>query len=64
MATITQNNINFINVKSDPIFAGTGKFSKSDNNNGNNRFDITLSGDEIAKAFNAIEIDWNGAQIK
>ncbi len=61
MATIQQNNIDFTNVKSDPIFMVTGKFSKSDNNDGSGNFDTTLGGNEIAKSFNALEIDWNGA---
>ena len=63
MATIQQNNINFTNVKSDPIFAAIGKFSKSGNDDGTAHFDTSLSGDEIAKSFNSIEIDWNGAEI-
>ena len=62
MATIQQNNINFTSVNSDPIFMVSGKFSKSDNNDGSGNFDTELRGDEIAKSFNALEIDWNGAQ--
>ena len=62
MATITQNNIQFTNVNADQIFAVGGKFSRNANNDGTSHFDTTLTGDEIAKSFNALEIDWNGAQ--
>ncbi|MBO7558027.1 MAG: hypothetical protein J6T52_05990 [Bacteroidaceae bacterium] len=62
MATIQQNNVNFTNVQSDPIFMVTGKFSRAANNDGSGNFDTELTGDEIAKSFNALEIDWNGAQ--
>lgn len=62
MVTIQQSNIDFTNVNADQIFAIYGKFSKSANNDGTGHFDTTLGGNEIAKSFNALEIDWNGAQ--
>lgn len=62
MATITQNNINFVNVQADPILMVDGKFSNGAHNDGTNHFDTTLSENEIAKSFNALEIDWNGAK--
>lgn len=63
MATIQQNDINFTNVQADSIFMVTGKFSRAANNDGSGNFDTTLGGDEIAKSFNAVEIDWNGADF-
>lgn len=64
MAIIQQNNIDFTNVNADSIFMVSGKFSRTANNDGTAHFDTTLTGDEIAKSFNALEIDWNGAQIR
>ena len=64
MATIQQNNINFTNVQADPIFGVGGKFSRTTNNDGTAHFNTTLTGDEIDKSFNSLEIDWNGAQIE
>ena len=61
MATIQQNSINFTNVQADLIFMAGGKFSKSDNNDGTAHFDTTLNENVIGKSFNAVEIDWNGA---
>ena len=63
MATITQNNINFTNVQASNIYAAGGKFSLSANDDGTGKFDTTLTGDEISKSLNAVEIDWNGAQV-
>ena len=63
MATISQNNINFTNINADPIFSINGKFSRNQNDDGNGHFDTTLTENEIVKSFNAIEIDWNGAQL-
>ena len=63
MAIIQQNNINFTNVQANPIFMVGSKFSKSDNNDGTAHFDTTLSENEIGKSFNALEIDWNGADL-
>lgn len=61
--TIRQSNIDFTNIKSDPIFMVNGKFSKSDHNDGTAHFDTTLTESDIAKSFNSIEIDWNGARL-
>ena len=62
MATITQNNIQFTNINNDLIFAPNGKFSVSYNDDGTGKFDTTLTGDQITKSLNAVEIDWNGAK--
>lgn len=64
MATIQQNNINFTNVNADSIFMVSGKFSRTANNDGTAHFDTTLGGNEISKSFNALEIDWNGADFE
>ena len=64
MATIRQNNIDFTNVQDSNIFAASGKYSISMNDDGTGKFDTTLSGDEITPSFNAVEIDWNGAQVE
>ena len=61
--TITQDNIEFSKVKDSGIFTASGKYSHSSNNDGTGRFDISMNGDEISKSINAVEIDWNGAQI-
>ena len=63
MATISQNNINFTNINADPIYTNYGKYSRSANSDGTAHFDTTLTENEIVKSFNAIEIDWNGAQL-
>lgn len=63
MATITQNNIDFTNVQASNIYAAGGKFSISMNDDGTGKFDTTLTGDEITKSLNAVEIDWNGANL-
>jgi len=63
MATITQNNIDFTNVQPSNIYAAGGKFSLSANDDGTGKFDTTLTGDEISKSLNAVEIDWNGAEL-
>ena len=61
--TITQDTIEFSKVKDSGIFTASGKYSRSTNNDSNVRFDISMNGDEISKSINAVEIDWNGAQI-
>ena len=63
MATITQNGIEFTNVQNSNIYAAGGKYSISLNDDGNGKFDTTLTGAEITKSFNSIEIDWNGARL-
>ena len=63
MGTITQNNIQFTNVQPSNIFAAGGKYTILANNDGTGKFDISIPGDEITKSFNAVEIDWNGAQL-
>ena len=64
MATIIQNNIEFTNVQNSNIYAAGGKYSISMNDDGSGKFDTTLTGEEIAKSFNSIEIDWNGAELE
>ena len=61
MATITQDQIQFSNIKADTIYKRGGKYTHMSNADGN-KFDTTIPGDEITKSFNAIEIDWNGAK--
>lgn len=63
MATISQNNIQFSNINNDPIFAPNGRFSVMYNDDGTGKFDTTLTGNEITKSLNAVEIDWNGAVL-
>ena len=58
---MVQNNIIFNNVNADKIYQRNGKYTHGDNANGN-VFDTSLTGDEITKSFNAVEIDWNGAK--
>ena len=61
MATITQNNVNFNNVS-----VGSGAFNGwgTKYTNSLNLLDGKYDPDpeNIEKSFNAIEIDWNGAQ--
>ena len=62
MATITQDAIQFSNINADTIYKRGGKYSHGSNADGN-KFDTTLSGNEITKSLNAVEIDWNGAVL-
>ena len=69
MANITQDNTTF-NVSSEAVFAKNGKYSHGSNtyidDNKITRFDVDYfaeNPDEISKSFNAIEIDWNNAQL-
>ena len=64
MATINQDSINFTNVQPTNIFTAAGKYSISANDDGTGKFDTTLTGSEVTKSFNAIEIDWNNAAFK
>ena len=64
MATIVQDNINFT-VNSDTVFSKNGKYTHGSNIDGN-KFDAEYFAEnpnDLAKSFNAIEIDWNGAQL-
>jgi hypothetical protein len=64
MATIVQNSITF-NVNSDTVFSKNGKYTHGSNTDGN-KFDAEYFAEnpnDLAKSFNAIEIDWNGAQL-
>ena len=64
MATIKQDNINF-NVNKDAIFASGGKYTHTSNIDGS-VFDADYFAEnpnDITKSINAIEIDWNGAQL-
>ena len=63
MATITQDNIQFTNIQPNNIFANSGKYSISFNDDGTGKFDTTIPGDELTKSLNAVEIDWNGAVL-
>lgn len=63
MARIKQNEIWFNNIQNDNIYAAGGKYSISANDDGTGKFDTTLSGDEITKSLNAVDIDWNGAEL-
>ena len=63
MTTITQNGIEFMNIHNSNIYSASGKYSISMNDDGNCKFDTTLTGEEISKSFNSIEIDWNGARL-
>lgn len=64
MATIKQNNINFTNIQPVGIFGVGARYSNSMNDDGTGKFDTSLTGDKISKSLNAVEIDWNGAQLK
>ena len=55
--------MNFINIQADPILMIDGKYSNGAHNDGTKHFDTTLSENEIVKSFNALEIDWNGAEL-
>lgn len=64
MAEITQGNTTF-NVASDTVFARGGKYTHSSNVDGN-KFDaeyFSENPDDLSKSFNAVEIDWNNAQL-
>ena len=63
MATLNQDSINFTNIAADKIFGVEAKYSASMNDDGTGKFDTTLTGDELAKSINAVEIDWNGAVV-
>ena len=63
MATIKQDTINFT-VNSDTVFGMNGKYSHGSNVDGST-FDAEYFAEnpnDLTKSFNAIEIDWNGAQ--
>lgn len=62
MANFSQNGVNFTNVNADTIYKRNGKYTHGDNADGD-KFDISIPGDEITKSFNAVEIDWNGAEL-
>ena len=65
MATINQSGINFNNINKDAVYSATGKYSHYANTD-NGNFDVDYlseNPDDIAKSFNAIEIDWNGAKL-
>lgn len=64
MANIIQDNTTF-NVSSDTVFAKNGKYSHGSNVDGN-KFDaeyFSENPDDLSKSFNAVEIDWNNAQL-
>ena len=63
MATINQDSINFTNIQAVNMFPAAGKYTMWANVDSNGKFDTTLTGSEITKSLNAIEIDWNGAQL-
>ena len=63
MATLNQDSINFTNIAADKIFGVEAKYSASMNDDGTGKFDTTLTGNELAKSINAVEIDWNGAKL-
>ena len=63
MATLNQDSINFTNITADKIFGVEAKYSASMNDDGTGKFDTTLTGNELAKSINAVEIDWNGAKL-
>ena len=62
MATITQNNVNFNNV---PVGSGAFNGWGTKYTNSLNLLDGKYDPDpeNVEKSFNAIEIDWNGAQL-
>ena len=65
MATINQSGINFNNINKDAVYSATGKYSHYANTD-NGNFDVDYlseNPDDIAKSFNAIENDWNGAVV-
>ena len=68
MANIKQDNINF-NVNKDAIFASGGKYTHTSNIDGGvdgSVFDADYFAEnpnDITKSINAVEIDWNGAQL-
>jgi hypothetical protein len=62
MATITQNNVNFNNV---PVGSGAFNGWGTKYTNSVNLLEGKYDPDpeNVEKSFNAIEIDWNGAQL-
>ena len=63
MASISQSQIQFNNINADAVYKRSGKYTHGSNANGN-KFDTTITGEELTPSFNAIEIDWNGAAFK
>ena len=64
MPTIVQDNINF-SINPDTVFSKNGKYTHGSNTDGN-KFDAEYFAEnpnDLAKSFNAIEIDWNGSQV-
>ncbi|MBP5393968.1 MAG: hypothetical protein J6Y59_09150 [Bacteroidaceae bacterium] len=62
MSSITQSQITFNNINADTVYKRGGKYTHGSNANGN-KFDTTLTGEELTPSFNAIAIDWNGADL-
>ena len=62
MGSFIQNNINFNNINADTVYKRSGKYTHMSNANGN-KFDTSIIESELTPSFNAIEIDWNGAQL-
>ncbi|MBQ8455511.1 MAG: hypothetical protein IJ537_09295 [Bacteroidaceae bacterium] len=62
MSSITQSQITFNNINADTVYKRGGKYTHGSNANGN-KFDTTLTGEELTPSFNAIEIDWNGRRF-
>jgi hypothetical protein len=61
MATITQNNVTFSNVQVGSMVSGWDTKYSNLNNVLDGKYDPDP--ENIEKSFNAIEIDWNGAQL-
>ena len=62
MGSFIQNNINFNNINADTVYKRSGKYTHMSNADGN-KFDTSIIESELTPSFNAIEIDWNGAQL-
>lgn len=62
MSSITQNQITFNNINADTVYKRGGKYTHMSNANGN-KFDTSLIESDLTPSFNAIEIDWNGANL-
>ena len=62
MGSFIQNNINFNNINADTVYKRSGKYTHMSNADGN-KFDTSIVESELTPSFNAIEIDWNGAQL-
>lgn len=66
MAIIKQDNTTF-NVSADTVFSAGGKYVNSSNaNEDGNIFDAEYFAEnpnDLSKSFNAVEIDWNNAQL-